>query len=130
MQKNIPQHFPEWVSRTEVKKRDGVVCHVVCDKAPTLVYLANQGCIELHMFLSALRALDTPDQLVFDLDPPDADHFAEVCRHALALRTLLEGELRTVRDRIAESSDPWDGMARHRHGLSGPRRRLAALSTS
>ncbi len=93
VQKNVSGHAPGWVSRAEVNKQDGVVRQVVCDKPATLVYLANQGCIELHVFLSRLGALDRPDQLVFDLDPPDDAHFGDVCRHALDLRELLEGEL-------------------------------------
>ena len=94
VQKNVPGYFPEWVSRAEVpKQHGGTLCQVVCDKPATLVYLANQGCIELHVFLSALGALDEPDQLVFDLDPPDAAHFGEARRTALDLRELLEGEL-------------------------------------
>ncbi len=35
--------------------------------------------------------------------------------------------MRTIAGRLARSSDPWQGMARHRHGLSGARRRLDAL---
>jgi len=93
VQKNVPGYFPDWVTRAEVKKRDGVVHHVVGDKPATLVYLANQGCIELHVFLSGLAALDRPDQIVFDLDPPDETGFAEACRHAVSLRKLLEDEL-------------------------------------
>jgi bifunctional non-homologous end joining protein LigD len=94
VQKNVPDYFPAWVSRAEVpKQHGGTLCQVVGDKPATLVYLANQGCIELHVFLSALGALDRPDQLVFDLDPPDAAHFGEARRTALDLRELLEGEL-------------------------------------
>lgn len=93
VQKNASRHFPDWVRKTEVKKKDGAVCHVVCDRPATLVYLANQACIELHVFLSHLGALDRPDQLVFDLDPPDEEHFGDACRHALDLRELLAGEL-------------------------------------
>ena len=93
VQKNVPGYFPDWVRRADVPKKGGTVCHVVCDKAATLVYLANQACVELHVFLSALAALENPDQIVFDLDPPDASHFAEACRTALDLRALLEDEL-------------------------------------
>ena len=93
VQKNVPEYFPGWVTRTDVRKRDGVVHQVVCDKPATLVYLANQACIELHVFLSALGALDRPDQLVFDLDPPDEEGFGLARRTALNLRELLEGEL-------------------------------------
>jgi bifunctional non-homologous end joining protein LigD len=94
VQKNVPSYFPDWVTRAQVpKQHGGTLSQVVCDKPATLVYLANQGCIELHVFLSALGALDRPDQLVFDLDPPDAAHFGAARRTALDLRELLEGQL-------------------------------------
>jgi bifunctional non-homologous end joining protein LigD len=92
-QKNAPAYFPDWVTTAEVKKQHGTVRHVVCDKAATLVYLANQGCIEPHIFLSRLDHLEHPDQLVFDLDPPDESAFGTARRTALRLRELLEGEL-------------------------------------
>ena len=63
VQKNVPDYFPGWASRTEVKKEGGTVRHVLIDKAATLVYLANQACIELHVFLSRTDRLDYPDQL-------------------------------------------------------------------
>jgi bifunctional non-homologous end joining protein LigD len=93
VQKNAGKHFPDWVRRTEVGKQGGSVCHVVADRPDTLVYLANQGTIELHVFLSRVAALDHPDQLVFDLDPPTGYQFDDVCRHAAQLRGLLEDEL-------------------------------------
>jgi bifunctional non-homologous end joining protein LigD len=92
-QKKVPDYFPAWVTRTEVKKQGGSLLQVVCDKPATLVYLANQACVEMHAFLSRIGSLERPDQLVFDLDPPDDKHFAEVRRLALELRELLEGEL-------------------------------------
>ena len=66
------------------------MCHVVCDKPATLVYLANQACTELPALLSGLAALDRPDQLVFDLYPPHYAGFGRARRHALNLRELLE----------------------------------------
>ena len=93
LQKNVPGYFPSWITRAAVKKQGGTNSQVVCDKPATLVYLANQACIELHMFLSRLDALQEPDQLVFDLDPPDAGHFGVARRTALSLRGLLEEEL-------------------------------------
>jgi bifunctional non-homologous end joining protein LigD len=93
VQKNVPRYFPEWITRTRVKKQDGTLLQVICDKPATLVYLANQACVEMHAFLSRTSALDCPDQLVFDLDPPDDHHFALVRHLALRLRELLEDEL-------------------------------------
>jgi len=93
-QKNIPGYFPSWVSRVEVEKQAGELCQVLADKPATLVYLANQACIEMHAFLSKVGALECPDQLVFDLDPPGDDRFGEVAQLALGLRELLEDELK------------------------------------
>ncbi len=93
VQKNVPRYFPGWITRVRVAKQDGSLQQVICDKQATLVYLANQACVEMHAFLSRTSALDRPDQLVFDLDPPDDDHFALVRQLALGLRELLEDEL-------------------------------------
>ena len=92
-QKNAPAYFPGWIRRVEVGKEGGVVEHVVCDKPATLVYLANQACIEIHGFLSRADKVEVPDQLVFDFDPPDGQHFGDVRRAALWARDLLDGEL-------------------------------------
>src|SRR5438874_4097912 len=92
-QKNAPSYFPDWIRRVRVGKEGGEVEHAVCDKPATLVYLANQACIEIHAFTSRVDKLDAPDQMVFDFDPPDGKRFAEVRRAALWARDLLDGEL-------------------------------------
>ena len=92
-QKNAPAYFPDWIRRVRVGKEGGEVEHAVCDNPATLVYLANQACIEIHMFTSRVDKLDAPDQMVFDFDPPDANRFADVRRAALWARDLLDGEL-------------------------------------
>jgi bifunctional non-homologous end joining protein LigD len=92
-QKNVGRHFPDWIPRTEVDKQGGELCQVICEKPADLVYLANQACIELHPFLSQVGALHQPDQLIFDLDPPDDDHFRQVREVALRLRGILEDGL-------------------------------------
>ena len=92
-QKNASSYFPGWIRRAEVGKEGGVVEHVICDKPATLVYLANQACIEIHGFLSRADKVEIPDQLVFDFDPPDGKHFPDVRRAALWARELLDGEL-------------------------------------
>ena len=93
MQKNVPAYFPGWITRAKVRKQGGSLQQVICDKPATIVYLANQACIELHSFLSRLDRIDDPDQVIFDLDPPDANRFGDVRTLALGLRHLLEDEL-------------------------------------
>jgi bifunctional non-homologous end joining protein LigD len=93
VQKNVPAYFPDWIRRVDVPKEGGVVEQAVCDKPADLVYLASQACIEVHAFLSRADKLDFPDQMVFDFDPPDNEHFEQVRDTALWARELLDDEL-------------------------------------
>ncbi|MEG8278215.1 non-homologous end-joining DNA ligase [Streptomyces sp. AHA2] len=69
MQKNTPDHYPDWITRAELAKEGGTVCHTVCDDTATLLYLADQASITLHRWLSRAGRPDHPDRMVFDLDP-------------------------------------------------------------
>ncbi|MET9450590.1 non-homologous end-joining DNA ligase [Streptomyces cinerochromogenes] len=92
LQKNTPEHYPEWITRAELAKEGGTVTHVVCDDTATLLYLADQACLTLHRWLSRTdRAggVDHPDRLVFDLDPA-GDDFAAVRDAAHWMRELLD----------------------------------------
>jgi bifunctional non-homologous end joining protein LigD len=55
----------------------------------TLVYLANQAVITPHPWLSRANKPDCPDQMIFDLDPPEGG-FDAARRAALELREILE----------------------------------------
>lgn len=55
----------------EVPKVGGTVTHAIVDDAASLVYLANQGCITPHVWLSRVPDLQLPDRMVIDLDPGD-----------------------------------------------------------
>ncbi|MER7898321.1 non-homologous end-joining DNA ligase [Streptomyces sp. NPDC096046] len=99
MQKNTPEHYPEWIPRAEVAKEGGTVRHTVCDDTATLVYLADQASITLHRWLSRAGRVDHPDRLVFDLDPPPVpegpggtprDDFEAVREAARLLGELLD----------------------------------------
>ena len=92
------KHFPDWVGSAEVptsdatKKRHAgrnLVMPVVND-ADALVYLANQGMVTPHVWLSRADAPDRPDRMVFDLDP-SVDDFDLIRRTALELRDVLAG---------------------------------------
>lgn len=73
-QQQISDYFPDWINRIAIEKwQDGTTTHVVCDRTATLVYLANQGCITPHTWLSCTSALKYPDRLIFDLDPPGSE---------------------------------------------------------
>ncbi|RPF29252.1 bifunctional non-homologous end joining protein LigD [Streptomyces sp. Ag109_G2-6] len=89
MQKDVPDHFPDWIHRAELPKQDGTVTYVICDDTATLLYLADQACTTPHRFLSKADRPGHPDRLVFDLDPAGED-FAPVREAALGLHRLLD----------------------------------------
>jgi bifunctional non-homologous end joining protein LigD len=89
-QKQVPEHFPGWISTVRVEKSgDETQELVVCDKKATLAYLANLGCVTLHPWLSRSDRLHHPDQLIVDLDPP-GDDFSQVRQAARACRRLFD----------------------------------------
>jgi bifunctional non-homologous end joining protein LigD len=89
-QKKAGQYFPAWIPTAVLAKQGGSVRHVIAEDAATLVYLAGQAVVTPHTWLSRADKPDLPDQLIFDLDPPDGD-FKAVCETAQGLRVLLEG---------------------------------------
>lgn len=90
-QKNTPKYAPDWVKtvtlRAESAGRD--VAYTLCNDKRTLLWLANQACIELHPWLSRADRLGQPDHLVFDLDPPE-DAFERSVQVALVLKEVLD----------------------------------------
>ena len=87
---NAPQYFPDWLETADVDRVNGSghVRHAVVRDTASLVYLANQACITPHAWLSRADRVHNPDQLIFDLDPPDG--FEAARRAAVDLRTLLD----------------------------------------
>jgi bifunctional non-homologous end joining protein LigD len=88
-QKDASDHFPEWLRRADVPKVGGRVKYPLVDDVEGLAYLANQGTIVFHIWLSRLDRPDRPDRLVFDLDPSGPD-FALVVDVARAVRATLD----------------------------------------
>lgn len=88
-QKNASKHFPDFIGRIEIPKRnDGVTTYPTVDSVEGLAYLANQGTITFHPWTSRLPDLDRPDHLVLDLDPTEGDArsaraVAHACRAVL-----------------------------------------------
>lgn len=88
-QKNIAQYFPKWIKRVTVAKAGGKVTHAIANDTDSLLYLVNQNCITLHMWLSRAPRLKHPDIMIFDLDPPEND-YRVVRPVAFALKAILE----------------------------------------
>lgn len=88
-QKDVSKGFPEWLKRVEVPKHGGTVHHPLANDTRSLLWLANQNSITIHVWPSRTPNLYNPDICVFDLDPA-GDQEPDLLRaSALNLRDLL-----------------------------------------
>jgi bifunctional non-homologous end joining protein LigD len=89
-EKRCPAHRPAWVKTAMVRLKDReamTVCLV--NDLETLMWVENLASVELHVPLARASSPDTPDALVFDLDPGEPADILECARVALILRDLL-----------------------------------------
>ena len=91
-EKDAPIGTPSWVETfkrySETAQRD--VNYIVCDNLDTLVWLANLAALEIHMTLSKVDSWDSPDLVLFDMDPEPPATFDDVVDVALLLKEKLE----------------------------------------
>jgi len=90
-QKDAPEFAPEWVRTQPIWSDESQrnVRYFVCDDADSLLYIANLGCIPIHIWASSVGSLEQCDWCVIDLDPKEAP-FSDVIRCAQVLHRLCE----------------------------------------
>lgn len=90
-EKQAPSYTPEWVTTAPLRSRDTgkTIDYLLAQDTATLVWLANLGCIEVHVWHARIDAIGRPDYAFFDLDPFDVD-FDGVREIALVVRTALD----------------------------------------
>ena len=89
-EKRCPSHRPAWAKTAEVSRDDGermTVCLV--NDLETLMWVENLASLELHLPLARVISPETPDFMVFDLDPGEQANILNCARVALILRDLL-----------------------------------------
>lgn len=81
---------PEWMTTHPMALRDGRVRRFcVVEDLPSLLWVANQSAIELHLFLARVEDHARPTAVVFDLDPGPGAGTLDCCAIALRLRERL-----------------------------------------
>ncbi len=87
-----PDTAPNWLRGVEYETATDRhrLTTLLVDDAAGLVWLANAGGIEFHIWGAQLPDLAMPDLVVFDLDPGEQATFADVLRAATLLRERLE----------------------------------------
>jgi bifunctional non-homologous end joining protein LigD len=89
-EKRCPAHRPSWVTTAEIP-HDGGERMTVClvNDLNTLIWVENLASLELHVPLARADSPETPDSMVFDLDPGEKAGVLDCARVALILRDLL-----------------------------------------
>lgn len=85
-QKNIPSYAPQWLPTYTWRDNR----YILLNDRASLVWVANQASLELHVSFHLYRNEDIPTEIVFDLDPMDLDDFTHVCEVALYLKEILD----------------------------------------
>jgi bifunctional non-homologous end joining protein LigD len=82
---------PEWLRTTTYQPASTSKPSrlLLVDDPASLIWLANRGAIEFHLWITRASKMTEPDQAVFDLDPGDKANFKNVLEAALHLRDLL-----------------------------------------
>lgn len=93
-EKNLAEHAPEWVRRGIQHHSDGDKAYPIAGDRATLVWLAQQASLEVHVpqwRFDATGEPANPDRMVFDLDPGEGMGLAECAEVARLVRDLVAG---------------------------------------
>ncbi|MBI5666216.1 MAG: ATP-dependent DNA ligase [Nitrospirae bacterium] len=88
-EKRCPAHRPAWVKTAEVHHKEDRMTVCLVNDLETLMWVENLASIELHVPLARAGSPETPDSIVFDLDPGDQANILDCAKVALILRDLL-----------------------------------------
>jgi bifunctional non-homologous end joining protein LigD len=90
--KDAGENAPSWMKVENIYSDSShkIIHYLVCNDLPSLVYIANLGCIEMNPWNSRVGKLDNPDYLVIDLDPSDENSFDQVIEAANVVHEIFE----------------------------------------
>jgi bifunctional non-homologous end joining protein LigD len=94
-QKQAPSHMPSWIERVPLpaSTREGekkIIEYAIVDDELALMWMANMGCIDLHVWASRVDKPERPDWVMFDLDPAEGATFADVVTVAHLVKDTLD----------------------------------------
>ncbi|KQM82255.1 ATP-dependent DNA ligase [Agromyces sp. Leaf222] len=93
-EKTLDEHAPEWLRRGVIRHSDGDKPYPIASDRPSLVWLAQQASLEVHVpqwrFAPDGQPAN-PDRIVFDLDPGEGMGLAECAEVARLVRDLIGG---------------------------------------
>ena len=95
-QKDTPKYAPSWIKTVTIPAARRDVAYTVCNDAATLAWLGNQAALEFHPAPVRRDAIERPNTLTVDIDPPDDAFEAAVEVALLVLEVTDDLGLRTL----------------------------------
>jgi bifunctional non-homologous end joining protein LigD len=90
-EKRCPAHRPAWVQTAKVNLDKGEpMTFCLVNNLETLIWVENLASLELHVPLARVNSPETPDAMVFDLDPGETATILDCARVAFILRDLFK----------------------------------------
>ncbi len=89
-QKQRPADAPEWLQSVSLVSKDKTINWCLVNDLPSLIYMANRACIEMHAWFSRLPDESQPDVAIFDIDPSGSTGYKEAAEAALLVKTALD----------------------------------------
>jgi bifunctional non-homologous end joining protein LigD len=80
--------LPE-VRRVKIQEKTKVGEYLVVDTVPALISLVQMGVLEIHTWNTCVDHLETPDRIVFDIDPGEKVPWGQVIDAVRLVRRLL-----------------------------------------
>jgi bifunctional non-homologous end joining protein LigD len=90
---NLGREAPDWLTVVDTPTRTvkrSTVRHLVADSADSLRWLAQMSVLTVHMWSSRAETLESPDWILFDLDPAKGKGIEQAIEAAGVMRRLLE----------------------------------------
>jgi len=88
---------PQWATLAPFRHQKREVKHLVVDRPETLLWLANQSALTLHVWSSRVEHLPEPDWVVFDLDPAKDGDAKKAWEGLVTVATALRGMLEELK---------------------------------
>jgi bifunctional non-homologous end joining protein LigD len=91
-EKRCPSHRPDWVETAPIWS-EGNKDHInfcLANDIATLVWAANLADLELHTYLSQSHNFESPNMIVFDLDPGPPANIIQCAQVALWMKDLFD----------------------------------------
>ena len=89
-EKRCPKHRPDWVPvALGPGDRGGAIGYCRLDSIAALAWSANLAALEIHAPMARCDDIESPQMVVFDLDPGAPADIVDCCRVALQINDLL-----------------------------------------